>query len=216
MKFFILLFCLLLTGCAAKEEPDHTAATTAETIQVTEATLPTETVPPDPIRLMLNDMSLEQRVGQLFLARCDDTYALEHIGTYHLGGFVLFGQDFQGQTPDSLRQKLAAYYYEHINNPLITLPDLLPDEQNAYHLFPIIVKGKENRDRLHDYLEQNGVGTVCHYPIAPHKQECYSDWNDLSLPITEQLHSQELSLPISQVMTFDEADEVVELVNRFK
>lgn len=118
------------------------------------------------------------------------------------------------------RQKLAAYYYEHINNPLITLPDLLPDEKNAYHLFPIIVSGKENRDRLHDYLEQNGVGTVCHYPIAPHKQECYAKeaWNtpQLSLPITERLADEELSLPIGPAITMEEVAEVVKLVNEFK
>ena len=127
------------------------------------------------------------------------------------------------------RKAVAHYYYEHINNPLITLPDLLPDEQNAYHLFPIIVKGnpsteaqgeKSNRDRLHDYLEQNGVGTVCHYPIAPHKQECYANeaWNtpQLSLPITEHLADEELSLPIGPAITMEEVAEVVRLVNQFK
>ena len=118
------------------------------------------------------------------------------------------------------RKKVAHYYYEHINNSLITLPDLLPDDQNAYHLFPIIVKGKENRDRLHDYLEQNGVGTVCHYPIAPHKQECYAKetWNTpmLSLPITERLADEELSLPIGPAITLVEVAEVVRLVNLFK
>lgn len=93
---------------------------------------------------------------------------------------------------DNAKRKLVAhYYYENINNTLISLPDLLPDEQNAYHLFPIIVNGKGNRDRLHNYLEENGIGTVCHYPIAPHKQECYAKevWNtpQLSLPITERL-----------------------------
>ena len=72
------------------------------------------------------------------------------------------------------RKEVAHYYYEHINNPLISLPDLLPDEQNAYHLFPILVADGK-RDSLHDYLEQNGVGTVCHYPIAPHKQECLNE-----------------------------------------
>ena len=66
------------------------------------------------------------------------------------------------------------------------MPDLLPDEQNAYHLFPILVADGK-RDALHDYLEQNGVGTVCHYPIAPHKQECYKEWNDMNLPITEKI-----------------------------
>ena len=117
------------------------------------------------------------------------------------------------------RKEVAHYYYEHINNPLITLPDLLPDEQNAYHLFPIVVsEGK--RDALHDYLAENGVGTVCHYPIAPHKQECYSKetWNvpQLSLPITERLADEELSIPIGPTISMDEVKEVVKLINSFK
>lgn len=109
MKYLYFFLCLLLlTGCAQTQEPtcEVTIPTTEET---TAAIQPPETVPPDPIRLMLNDMSLEERVGQLFLARCDDQYALQHIETYHLGGFVLFGRDFQDQTPDSLREKLQAY-----------------------------------------------------------------------------------------------------------
>lgn len=118
------------------------------------------------------------------------------------------------------RKKVAHFYYENINNPLITLPDLLPDDQNVYHLFPIKVKTKENRDRLHDYLEQNGVGTVCHYPIPPHKQECYlnEEWNipHLSLPITERLADEELSLPIGPTITMEEVAEVTRLVNEFK
>ncbi len=117
------------------------------------------------------------------------------------------------------RKEVAHYYYGHINNPLISLPDLLPDEQNVYHLFPIIVKGMQNRDRLHDYLEENGVGTVCHYPIAPHKQECYANetWNipQLSLPITERLADEELSLPIGPAIKMEEVAEVVKLINRF-
>ena len=116
------------------------------------------------------------------------------------------------------RKEVAHYYYEHINNPLITLPDLLPDEQNAYHLFPILVSDGK-RDVLHDYLDQNSVGTVCHYPIAPHKQECYAnaDWNNpqLSLPITERLADKELSLPIGPTITIEEVAQVVELINRF-
>lgn len=118
------------------------------------------------------------------------------------------------------RKAVAHYYYKQINNPLITLPDLLPDEQNAYHLFPIIVSGKENRDRLHDYLEENGVGTVCHYPIAPHQQACYAKefWNTphLSLPITERLANEELSLPIGPTITLEEVAQVVELINKFE
>lgn len=117
------------------------------------------------------------------------------------------------------RKVVARYYYENINNPFVSLPDLLLDEQNAYHLFPIIVSDGK-RDTLHDYLEQNGVGTVCHYPIAPHQQECYAKeaWNtpQLSLPITERLANEELSLPISPAITLEEVAQVVELINKFK
>lgn len=117
------------------------------------------------------------------------------------------------------RKEVAHYYYKHINNPLISLPDLLPDEQNAYHLFPIIVR-EGKRDALHDYLAENGVGTVCHYPIAPHKQECYSKetWNipQLSLPITERLADEELSIPIGPTITMEEVGEIVKLINSFK
>lgn len=116
------------------------------------------------------------------------------------------------------RKEVAHYYYEHINNPLITMPDLLPDDQNAYHLFPILVADGK-RDALHDYLDTNGVGTVCHYPIAPHKQECYSKeaWNipQLSLPITEKIADEELSLPIGPAITIDEIKTIVRLINAF-
>ena len=116
------------------------------------------------------------------------------------------------------RKEVAHYYYEHISNPLIKLPDLLPDNQNAYHLFPILVDGGE-RDALHDFLGQKGIGTVCHYPIAPHKQECYAkaDWNIplLSFPITEKLADEELSLPIGPTITIDEVEYIVKQVNQF-
>ena len=116
------------------------------------------------------------------------------------------------------RKEVAHYYYEHINNPLIALPDLLSDDQNAYHLFPIIV-GEGKRDALHDYLEQNGVGTVCHYPIAPHKQACYAhaEWNtpQLNLPITERLADEELSLPIGPAISFEDIMTIIKLVNKF-
>ena len=117
------------------------------------------------------------------------------------------------------RKDIAHYYYEHISNPLITLPDFLPDEQNVYHLFPILVSDGK-RDALHDYLEQSGVGTVIHYPIAPHKQECYAsaEWNmpQLSLPITEQIAAEELSLPIGPAFNENLAKKTVELINNYR
>ena len=124
------------------------------------------------------------------------------------------------------RQAIANYYYDHINNPLIIFPKRLPDTENVYHLFPILVKGDGQlaigdwRYKLQAYLSENGVGTVIHYPIAPHKQECYANeiWNtpELSLPITEMLADCELSLPISPTMTIEEAAEVVRLINEWK
>ena len=114
------------------------------------------------------------------------------------------------------RKAVANYYFEHINNPLVTMPDHLPDEQCAYHLFPILVGGGK-RDALHDYLAENGVGTVIHYPVAPHKQECYAKeaWNTprLSLPITEKIADEELSLPIGPAIMMEEVKRVVELIN---
>ncbi len=116
------------------------------------------------------------------------------------------------------RQEVAAYYYEHINNPLITLPTRLQDVNNVYHLFPVIV-GESKRDALHDYLEKNGVGTVIHYPIAPHKQECYEKavWNvpQLSLPVTERLANEELSLPIGPTIKKEDFAKVADLINNF-
>lgn len=121
------------------------------------------------------------------------------------------------------RQQVAAYYYEHLSNPLIELPERLDDAQNVYHLFPILVKElrsegvKELRDRLHDALAEKGIGTVIHYPIAPHKQECYAKeaWNvpQLRLPITETLADAELSLPISPCMSQEQMEYVVEVIN---
>lgn len=113
------------------------------------------------------------------------------------------------------RKAMAHYYYEYINNPLVSLPDRLPDEQNVYHLFPVLI-GERSRDDLHDYLEQNGVGTVIHYPIPPHKQECYKDWIELSLPITEKIADEELSLPIGPSIAMKEVVEIVRLINDFE
>lgn len=132
-----------------------------------------------------------------------------------------------------LRQQIAAYYYDNFNNPLIALPKRLPDTENVYHLFPILVgtlslQGGEGvglcRDRLQAYLAENGIGTVIHYPIPPHLQECYKnhsslrgrDGERLILPITEQIADCELSLPISPTMTLKEAGDVVQLINEWK
>ena len=111
------------------------------------------------------------------------------------------------------RQAVANYYYDHLRHPLVRLPERLADAQNVYHIFPVLCS---RRDELQAYLAEHDVQTLIHYPIPPHKQECYKEWNDLSLPVTEQIHSQELSLPISSVLTLDDAARVAELINNWK
>ncbi|AGY54109.1 Erythromycin biosynthesis sensory transduction protein eryC1 [Bacteroidales bacterium CF] len=110
------------------------------------------------------------------------------------------------------RKEVAKYYIEHLNHPSVTLPDTLPYEQNAFHLFPILCT---HRDALHVYLEKNEVGTIIHYPVPPHKQECYKEWNILSLPITEHIANHELSLPIGPTITVKEVSQIVNLINQF-
>ena len=93
------------------------------------------------------------------------------------------------------------------------MPVTLPAEQNVFHLFPVLC---ERRDELQAYLQENGVQTIIHYPIPPHKQVCYKGWNDVSLPITEAIHARELSLPIGPAISIEDADKVVEIINNFK
>ena len=103
----LLILFLLLSGCAASQpEPAPQAdIPTEETTLPT--TVPTEAI--DPLQMLLDSMTTEEKVGQLFLARCPADNAIEDIADYHLGGYLLFGQDFEGQTPDSLGQTLAEY-----------------------------------------------------------------------------------------------------------
>jgi len=111
------------------------------------------------------------------------------------------------------RQQLAAYYYQTIDNPLITLPRQIGDEHNVYHQFPVFC---ERRDELQAFLKEGGVQTLIHYPIPPHQQECYRDWNGRHYPITERIHREELSIPMNQVVSREEADTVVRLLNNFR
>ena len=111
------------------------------------------------------------------------------------------------------RRKIANYYIENINNPLIILPKMLHEDIHVWHLF---VVRTENRDKLQSYLQSNGIQTLIHYPIPIHKQEAYKEWNNLSYPITEKIHNEVLSLPISPVMTQREIEKVVEVINAYQ
>lgn len=112
-----------------------------------------------------------------------------------------------------LRKQVAEYYIENIKHPDIVLPLLENRDSHVFHLFPIRCK---KRDDLQKYLSDNGIQTIIHYPIPPHKQECYREWNHLSFPVTEQIHNEELSLPISPVISRDEIEAVVNTINAWR
>ena len=112
---------------------------------------------------------------------------------------------------DNLRRKeIAARYISKVENPQIRIPQ--SDRDCVWHIFSIFC---EHRDQLQQYLAENGIETQIHYPIPPHKQGCCREWNHLSLPITEQIHAQELSIPCHQAMTDEDVKRIINLLNAF-
>ncbi|MCR5187347.1 MAG: DegT/DnrJ/EryC1/StrS family aminotransferase [Treponema sp.] len=111
------------------------------------------------------------------------------------------------------RKEIAKLYYQGIKNPKVGYPTILPDEKNVFHQFPVFT---EERDRLQNYLKENDIGTMIHYPIPPHKQAAYKEWNNLSYPVTEKIHATELSLPMSPTLTNEQVKYVIETINNWK
>ena len=111
------------------------------------------------------------------------------------------------------RREIAKYYRENITNPKLTLPKAHNELSHVWHVF--VVRSNE-RDSLQKHLESNGIQTNIHYQTAPHKQLCYCELSELSLPITEKIHNEVISLPISPVMTDEEVKKVVGVVNEWK
>lgn len=119
------------------------------------------------------------------------------------------------------RRQIADTYYRELDNPdIISLPGLEAwlqaqgnDLTTNYHIFPLLCR---HRDAMQAWLRSQGVGTMIHYPIPPHRQDCYREWRDLQLPITEAIHAEELSIPCNQTMTDDEVTRVVEAINSFQ
>ena len=110
------------------------------------------------------------------------------------------------------RREIAEYYCKNIKNSKIIHPKANDDKSHVWHVFAVRT---DKRDELQEYLKQNDVQTLIHYPIPPHKQPAYKEWNNLSFPITEEIHDTILSLPISPVMTDGEAAKVVEIINKY-
>lgn len=110
------------------------------------------------------------------------------------------------------RREIAKLYIEEIKNPKIILP--VNPENELEHVWHIFVIRIDDREKLQNYLTKNSIQTLIHYPIPPHKQQAYKEWKDLSFPITEKIHNEVLSLPISPVIGEDEIKIVVEMINK--
>lgn len=114
------------------------------------------------------------------------------------------------------RRQIASLYLNQIQNPYIGLPLIQADASfNLQHVWHLFVIQSEYREELQNYLKDNGVQTLIHYPIPPHKQQAYQEWNDLSFPITERIHAQVLSLPMGPTQTEEETLKVIALCNAF-
>ena len=110
------------------------------------------------------------------------------------------------------RKNSAKRYLTEIKNTKIVLPNVDLFENHVFHLFVIRTI---NRNELQEYLQQNGIETIIHYPIPPHKQKAMQEWNSLSFPITEKIHNEVLSLPISPIMSDEEVSFVIEILNNY-
>jgi dTDP-4-amino-4,6-dideoxygalactose transaminase len=120
-------------------------------------------------------------------------------------------------TDNQQRRKIAQFYIDNIKNPEVILPSALRSPlSDLFHVWHLFVIRTQNRDRLQKYLNDNGIRTLIHYPLPPHKQNAYREWNDRSYPVTEMIHREVISLPISQVMTDQEAEIVVTTINSYQ
>lgn len=114
---------------------------------------------------------------------------------------------------NKVRQDIASRYLKEIVNPRIVLPTLIADPQHVWHLFTVRT---EDRYGFQQYLQEQEIQTVIHYPIPPHKQKAFERfWPGISLPISERIHDTIISLPISPVMTNIEVTKVIEVVNNY-
>ncbi len=110
------------------------------------------------------------------------------------------------------RRTIAKRYLSEIKNDKITLPYWDLSNNHVFHLFVIRTS---NRNHLQDYLKENGIETMIHYPIPPHKQKALSNWNNLSFPITEKIHDEVLSIPLNSGLTVSEIQHIITVLNKY-
>ncbi|MDE6652296.1 MAG: DegT/DnrJ/EryC1/StrS family aminotransferase [Paramuribaculum sp.] len=164
-----------------------------------------------------NDSELARTIRALANYGSSKKYIFDYIGRNsrldEMQAAILSAKLKHLDAENSRRVEIANIYYRGITNPAVTLPTRAPEGQNVYHLFPVLTT---ERDKLQKYLEKNGVQTLIHYPVPPHKQKAMPQCQSLSLPVTEYIHNSELSLPVSPVLTNEEVEYVVTLINNWR
>ena len=142
-------------------------------------------------------------------------YVFDHIGRNsridELQAAILDAKLPRLDADNRRRREIADIYMNLVSHPDIRIPRC--DRDTVCHIFPVL---SPRREELRSYLSDHGVATEIHYPIPPHRQRCYAAWNTLSLPVTERIHREELSLPCNQAMTDEEARQVAELLNEWR
>lgn len=166
--------------------------------------------------VVTNDYELSSTIQSMRNYGSETKYHNEHKGINsrldELQAAFLNVKLSQLDSDNELRRGIARRYLTEINNDKIVLPYWDLSNNHVFHLFVIRTK---KRTELQEYLLQNGIQTVIHYPIAPHKQKALFEWNDLSFPITEKIHDEVLSLPISPVLNSEEVDFIISVLNKY-
>lgn len=163
-----------------------------------------------------DDSQLADMVRALGNYGSERKYVFSHIGVNSRMDEIqaaVLGVKLKYLDDENRRRRDNAYYYIHnICNPAVSVPSDGYWRNSVFHIFPLL---SARRNELKQYLADNGVQTDIHYPVPPHKQQAYIGWNSMELPVTERIHREELSLPVSQVVTDEERENIVELINRF-
>jgi dTDP-4-amino-4,6-dideoxygalactose transaminase len=163
-----------------------------------------------------NDDALAERISALRNYGSSEKYIFDYQGYNsrldEIQAAILSLKLPNLDSENEYRRKIVKRYLKEINNPKITLPLDNSVENNAWHLF---VLRTEEREKFRLFLSEKGIGTEVHYPIAPHKQLAYKEWQNLSLPITEKIHQQVVSLPLNVALTEIEISYIIENVNQF-
>lgn len=164
-----------------------------------------------------NDDQLAEAVRQLANYGSEKKYVFKYKGVNsrldELQAAVLSVKLKRLDADNQRRREIAQRYCNGIKNPFVELPEGISDSSHVVHLFVI---RSPYRDELAQHLERDGVQTLIHYPIAPHKQAAYKEWNERSYPITEKIHREVLSLPMYPVLSDEQVEQVIRAVNAFK